>query len=144
MFFWNSLAFSMIQWMLAIWSLIPLPFLNPAWTSGSSQFPYCWILTWRILNIRFKWVNSEQVLNIVVVQLLSGIQLFVTPWTVALQASLFTISQSLLKLCPLISLYHVTISSSVALFSSCLIQYLVNKISECALSTFLKKYWYMG
>ena len=28
MFFWNSLAFSMIQQMLAIWSLIPLPFLN--------------------------------------------------------------------------------------------------------------------
>ena len=30
MFFWNSLAFSMIQWMLTIWSLVPLPFLNPA------------------------------------------------------------------------------------------------------------------
>ena len=28
MFFWNSLAFSMIQLMLAIWSLVPLPFLN--------------------------------------------------------------------------------------------------------------------
>ena len=27
--FWNSLGFSMIQWMLAIWSLVPLPFLNP-------------------------------------------------------------------------------------------------------------------
>ena len=24
----------MIQWMLAIWSLVPLPFLNLAWTSG--------------------------------------------------------------------------------------------------------------
>ena len=33
MFFWNSLAFSMIQQMLEIWSLVPLPFLNPAWTS---------------------------------------------------------------------------------------------------------------
>ena len=31
-FFWNSLAVSMIQWMLAIWSLAPLPFLSPAWT----------------------------------------------------------------------------------------------------------------
>ena len=41
MFFWNSLAFSMIQRMLAIWSLVPLPFLKPAWTSGSSQFTYC-------------------------------------------------------------------------------------------------------
>ena len=28
-FFWTSLAFSMIQWILAIWSLILLPFLNP-------------------------------------------------------------------------------------------------------------------
>ena len=34
MFFWNSLAFSLIQQMLAIWSLVPLPFLKPAWTSG--------------------------------------------------------------------------------------------------------------
>ena len=33
MFFWNSLVFSMIQQMLAIWSLVPLPFLKPAWTS---------------------------------------------------------------------------------------------------------------
>ena len=28
MFFWNSLAFLMIQQMLAVWSLVPLPFLN--------------------------------------------------------------------------------------------------------------------
>ena len=41
MFFWNSLAFSKIQRMLAIWSLVPLPFLKPAWTSGSSWFTYC-------------------------------------------------------------------------------------------------------
>ena len=51
MFFWNSLAFSMIQWMLAIWSLVPLPFLNPAWTSGNSWFKYCQSLSWRILSI---------------------------------------------------------------------------------------------
>ena len=46
MFFCNSLAFSIIQQMLAIWSLVPLPFLNPAWTSGSSQFMYyrCYIV----------------------------------------------------------------------------------------------------
>ena len=37
--------------MLTTWSLVPLPFLNPAWTSGSSQFTYCWSLAWRILNI---------------------------------------------------------------------------------------------
>ena len=51
MFFWNSLAFSMIQWMLAICSLVPMPFLNPAWTSGSSRFTYCWSLAWRILSV---------------------------------------------------------------------------------------------
>ena len=51
MFFWNSLAFSMIQQMLAIWSLVPLPFLKPAWTSGSSRFTYCWSVAWRILSI---------------------------------------------------------------------------------------------
>ena len=49
--FWNSLAFLMIQRMLAIWSLVPLPFLKPAWTSGSSRFTYCWSLAWRILSI---------------------------------------------------------------------------------------------
>ena len=40
--FWNSLAFSMIQQMLAIWSLVPLPFLNPTWTYGywSWQCPF--------------------------------------------------------------------------------------------------------
>ena len=51
MFFWNSLAFSMIQWMLAIWSLVPQPFLNPTWTSRSSWFMHCWSLSWRILSI---------------------------------------------------------------------------------------------
>ena len=51
--FWNKcfLAFLMIQRMLAIWPLVPLPFLNPAWTSGSSRFTYCWSLAWRILSI---------------------------------------------------------------------------------------------
>ena len=39
--------------MLAIWSLVPLPFRKPAWTSRSSQFTYCWSLTWRILSISF-------------------------------------------------------------------------------------------
>ena len=48
MFFWNFLAFSMMQHTLAIWSLAPLSFLNLACTSGSSQFTYCWSLGWRI------------------------------------------------------------------------------------------------
>ena len=37
--------------MLAIGSLIPLPFLNRAWTSESWWFMYCWRLDWRNLRI---------------------------------------------------------------------------------------------
>ena len=51
MFLWNSLAFSMIQQMFAIWFVVPLPFQNPAGTSGSFQFMYCWSLAWRIFSI---------------------------------------------------------------------------------------------
>jgi len=36
---------------LGIWSLVPLPFLKPAWTWGNPQFTYCWSLAWRILSI---------------------------------------------------------------------------------------------
>ena len=46
-FLWNSFAFLMIQQILAIWSLVPFSFLNPACTSWCSQFMYCW----RILSI---------------------------------------------------------------------------------------------
>ena len=42
--------------MLAIWSLVPLPFLKPAWTSGSSRFVDCWSLAWRILSV---WDESN-------------------------------------------------------------------------------------
>ena len=40
-FSWNALAFLMFQWMLATSSLVPLLFLNPACSSGSSHFTYC-------------------------------------------------------------------------------------------------------
>ena len=39
-FSWQSL--SMIQRMLAIWSLVPLPFLNPSCASGHSRFTCYW------------------------------------------------------------------------------------------------------
>ena len=42
------LLFSMIHWMLAIWSLVPLPFLKPAWPSGSSP----WIVKCSLLHRR--------------------------------------------------------------------------------------------
>ena len=44
-------CFFMIQHMLAIWFLVPLPFLNPVCTYESPQFIYCWSLAWRILTI---------------------------------------------------------------------------------------------
>ena len=44
-------CFSMIQRMMAVWIAVPLPFLNPAWTYGSSWFTHYWILAWRILSI---------------------------------------------------------------------------------------------
>ena len=66
LFFWNT--FSVIQQMLAIWSLVPLPLLNPACTSGSSRFTYWWSLSWRILSItsitHVKWMKLCGSLNI--------------------------------------------------------------------------------
>ena len=64
--------------------------------------------------------NKPQEYVVVVVQLLSHVRLFVTPWTAAHQAFLsFTISWSLLKSCPLSQWCHPAISSCVAPFSSC-------------------------
>ena len=73
MFFCNSLAFSVIQWMLEIWSLVPLPFLNPAWTSVSSWLNYCWSLGWRILSISLLAWNE---CNCAIVWTFLGIALF--------------------------------------------------------------------
>ena len=68
MFIWNPLAFSVIQRLLAIWSLFPLPFLNPAWTSGSSWITYSRSLAWRILSITLlammRWVQLCSSLSI--------------------------------------------------------------------------------
>ena len=61
-----KLSFSVFQLMLAIWPLVPLPFLNPAWTSGSSRFTYYWSLAWRILSITllvYEWVQLCSSLN---------------------------------------------------------------------------------
>ena len=62
MFFWNSLAFSMIQRLLAIWPLVPLPFPKPVWTSGSSQlkpglenFEHYFTSVWDECNCAVVW-----------------------------------------------------------------------------------------
>jgi len=76
MFFWNSLAFSMIQWMLAIWSLVPLPFLKPAWTSGSSRFTYCWSLAWRFWAV----INPSKVETLQISLIPPKIRVFLCLW----------------------------------------------------------------
>ena len=104
--------------MLAIWSLVPLPFLNPVWTSGSSRFTYCWSLAWRILSIT---LLACEISVPVPVQLLSCVRLFATPWTAVRQASLsITSSRSSPKL---VSIESVMPSNHLILchpFSSCL------------------------
>ena len=40
-----------MQWMLTVWSVVPLPFIKPAWTPGSSRFTYSWSLAQRVLSI---------------------------------------------------------------------------------------------
>ena len=68
-----------------------------------------------------KWEWEENLPQKIVVQSLSCIQLFVISWTAAHQTSLFsTISQS----CPLSQRCCLTISSSAALFSFCLGDYM--------------------
>ena len=71
-------CFSMIHWILAIWSLVPLPFLNLVCIYGSSWFTYSWSLTWRILSITFSSVQFS----------LSVVSDSATPWIAACQASL--------------------------------------------------------
>jgi len=80
----------------------------------------------------------------VVVQSLSPVQLFATPWTAACQDSLsFTISQILLKLMSIESVMPFTISSSVVPFSSRLQSFPVSGsfLNELALRISWPKYW---
>ena len=75
MFSWNALAFSMIQQMLAIWSLAPLPFLNPACTSGSSRFTYI-LLKPSLKDFEHYLANMWNEYNCVVVWTFFGIVLW--------------------------------------------------------------------
>ena len=78
MLFWNSLAFSMIQKMLAIWSLVPLPFLNqlehlkfmvhvllkPGLENFKHYFTSMWdecncAVVWAFFGIAFLWDRNE-------------------------------------------------------------------------------------
>ena len=39
-------------------------FLNPAWTSGSSRFTYCWSLAWRLSSLTFLACETVQLCGI--------------------------------------------------------------------------------
>ena len=63
-------------------------------------------------------------LFVTAIQLLSRVQLFVTPWTAACQASLsFTVSRVCSDSCPLSQWCHPAVSSSVVPFSSHLLSF---------------------
>ena len=115
MFSWNSLVSSVIQRMLAIWCLVPLPFLNPAWTSGSSWSTLFWGSACKILNMTLlAWV---------VVPLLSRVWLFAAHGLQHASAVLPCPSPppgACSNSYPLSQWCHSTTSSSVVPFSSCL------------------------
>ena len=74
----------------------------------------------KIYCLHFQIYHTEVLTIVVVVQPPSRVQLFVTPWTAARQASLsITVSLTFLKLMPT-EWYHTAISSSVTPFCSCL------------------------
>ena len=80
--FSGILSFSMIQWILAIWSLVPLLFLNPACTSGSSWFMYCWSMAWGILSITS--LACEMSTSVCGLSIL-GLPWWLTGWRLCLQ-----------------------------------------------------------
>ena len=61
----------MIQWMLASWSLVPLPFLNPVWTCGISWLMDCW--SWDQENFDHYFTSVWDEYNCVVIWTFFGI-----------------------------------------------------------------------
>ena len=78
-FFWNSLAFSMFQWMLALWSLVPLSsksslyiwkflvhvVLKPDLENFEHYFASVWaechcVVLWTFSGIAFLWYWNEK------------------------------------------------------------------------------------
>ena len=65
------------QWMLAIWSLVPLPFLNPAWTSES--FTVHLLLKPGLENVEHYFASMSDECNCAVVWVFFGIA-FLWDW----------------------------------------------------------------
>ena len=73
--------------------------LFPNFTIFNLFFRFC---NYQIFTFTFIFINKKQVSLVVVIQSLSRVQLFATPWAAEHQASLsFAISQNLLKLMPI-------------------------------------------
>ena len=61
-FYFYFLIFTLFYFTILYWfchTLTPLPFLNPAYTSGSSWFKFCWSLAWKILSKTLLAMGSE-------------------------------------------------------------------------------------
>ena len=60
-------TFHCVQWMLVIWSPVPVPFLNPAWTLGSTWFMYLFEALleefWALLFWHVRWMHLCSSLN---------------------------------------------------------------------------------
>ena len=97
----------------------------------------------RFCELHINITDIDFYVYIVVVQSRSCVQLFVTPWTTAHQASLsFTISWSFSNSCPLGRRCCLTISSSASHFSSCPQSFpLSGYFSMSALHIRGPKYW---
>ena len=131
-----DLAFSyQTKHTLTLWISSLAPWHLPKWIENYVHTKPC---TWTLTATLFRMAKTRKqprcplvVFLVVVVQLLSRVQLFVTPWTAAHQASLpFTVSQSLPKfmsiesvmpsshliLCPFLLL--LSIFPSIEVFSS--------------------------
>ena len=99
---------------LSVWWIVTV--ISSCFLASSSLkwFSNTWVVSWE--NYKCFIVSDMIFVTFVVVQLLSHVRLFVTPWTAAHQASLsFTISQSLLKLMSIESVMpsnHLILSSS--------------------------------
>ena len=105
----------MIQWMLAIWSLVPLTFVNPVWILGSSWFMHCWSLAWKILNFADYFASMWDECNCAVVWTFFGIA-FLWDWD---ENWLFPVLWSLLswlKICQLLDLFKEAALSLIYLF----------------------------
>ena len=60
---------------LTTWSLVPLPFLNPAWTSGSSRIVEAWLGEfWALLYLCVRWVQLFSSLSILCCCLSLGLE----------------------------------------------------------------------